>query len=174
MSLREFILAPKTIVDLGAWSDKRMPKTGGKFPLTRARRNFRVGLSGWRWRVVTVSALERTYRLLVMYHAAKENYYAFLGLVTEGDTLVIGKLEYHSTHRGWHVHSCCEPPDMTNAGRMKYPSMGRYPGGNARHRSVEFEVSGDVAALEKAARHFRIPDMKDPEDTQLAIAYVQP
>jgi hypothetical protein len=175
MSLRTFIRARKTIVEPGAWSDKRMPKTGGTFPLTKARKSFRVGAPGWRWRVVTLSASGQTYRLLVMYHAAKENYYAILGLVTSGDMLVVGKLEYHSTHRGWHVHSCCKELDMANAGRMKYQDMSRYPrDGKGHHRSQAFGVDGDVAALEKAAHHFRIPDLKDPGGTQLAIAYAQP
>lgn len=174
MSLRTFIRARKTIVEPGAWSDKRMPKTGGKFPLTKARKNFRVGSAGWRWRVTTLSACDQTYRLLVMYHAAKENYYAVLGMVTTGDTLVIGKLEYHSTHRGWHMHSCCKEPDMGNAGRMKYPDMGRHPDGRAHHRSMNFGIDGDVSALEIAARHFRIPDLNDAGGTQLAIAYSKP
>lgn len=155
MTLRDFIRAKKTVIEAGSWSNKRMPKTGGKFRLSKAR-SFRVGAPGWRWRVMNLECEGHSYQLLVTYHAAKQNFVAILTTPVADDLLVLACLEYHSTHRGWHAHAWCKEADGTHRGRLRYPGMRRVPPGGAHHRPGVFPI-GDRAALETAARYFHIP-----------------
>jgi len=172
MSLRTFIRARKTIEDAGAWSDKRMPKTGGKFPLTK-NRSLRVGAIGWRWRVVLLSAGANRYRLLITYHKAKGTYLAALGLECAQDTLVLGCLEYHATHVGWHMHGCCVDTDNRNSGRLRYPEMIRVPSPKQKHRNANQELT-DASSLEIAARYFRIRGLRDDGPSQSEMTYERP
>lgn len=173
MSLRSFIAGKgKVVTDAGSWSDKRMPKTSGKFPLSK-NKQFRVGAAGWRWRVAEVSLDGRDYRLLMTYHQAKENYVACLGLQAQEDTIVLGRLEFHSTHVGWHIHGFCKPPLAHHVGRMKHSDMVRYPDGGARHRRTSFTIDGDQAATRIAATYFNIPDLLDDGEQQGCLAFGQ-
>ena len=170
MSLREFIKADKTVTDFGAWSDKKMPKAGNKFPLTKAR-SFRVGTPGWRWRLLHISAGGQNYRLLVTYHPAKENFIALLGVELGTDTMVLGVLEYHSTHRGWHFHGCCKAADTSHAGRLRYPGMERVPKGDSFHRDKSFNIDDD-SAYETVKKYFRLPTDHAPTPTQTTLKLV--
>lgn len=172
MSLRKFIKDAKTVTDFGAWSEKKMPKAGNKFPLTKAR-SFRVGTPGWRWRLLRISADGQDYRLLVTYHSAKENFVALLGVELGADTLVIGVLEYHSTHRGWHFHGCCRAADTANAGRLRYPGMERVPKGSSFHRDTSFNIH-DASAYATLENYFRIPPDNAPTPMQASLKLVTP
>jgi hypothetical protein len=167
MSLRKFIRARKTIVDAGVWSDKRMPKTGGRFPLSKAR-SYRVGAPGWRWRVIQISVGPTNYRLLAVYHAQKQNFQAVVAVDLGADMLVLGRLEWHSTHTGMHMHGCCDEPDKKYAGRLQYSALTRVPSGRGRHR-VASPVFTDVAALEIVTRYFRLRLDEGPEQTEMSI-----
>lgn len=157
MTLRSFVKAAKTIVDPGVWSDKRMPKTGGKFPLSRAK-SFRVGAPGWRWRVIQLSADGASYRLLCLYHAGKQNFMAILATPVGGDLLVIGALESHGTHPGWHVHAACKPPSPKNSGRLRYDGMIR-PQAGARANAATVFPTDDAGAEAILVRYFRLPPL---------------
>ena len=162
MTLREFLVSKKSITNVGKWSDKKMPKTGNGFPLSKAK-NLRVG-GGWQWVIIELDADNAECRLLVAYHAAKENYLAVLGYVVGADTHVIASLEYHGTHPGWHVHGCCLTAKPGNAGRLRYPDMARLPEGKSVHRRTVFGVN-EFDALELAIRHFRLRDAFDSMST---------
>ncbi len=155
VTLRAFVKAVKTLVNAGAWSDKRMPKTGGKFPLSKAK-NFRVGATGWRWRVISVAVAGKPYLVLVMYHTAKQNFVAAVGTPVGGDLLILGVLENHSTHPGWHLHAGCKDPVVADSGRMRYDGMRRVSCGTTKNLKLPFP-DGDSAAFEIAARYFRLP-----------------
>lgn len=157
MTLRAFVKAQKLLVDAGSWTDKRMPKTGGKFPLSKAR-SFRVGAPGWRWRVIQVEAAGVVYRVLVTYHAAKLNYVAIVATPVASDLLVLGVLENHSTHPGWHVHAGCRKPLAADSGRLRYDSMRRTPSGAVKNNRLPFPDCDD-AATEIAARYFKLPPL---------------
>jgi hypothetical protein len=159
MQLRDFLAAEKTVDDAGAWSDKKMPKTGGKFPMTK-NRSYRLG-SGFRWRVAEITAEGAKFRLLIAHNPWKEQYVAALGVASGGDTLVLARLEYHGTHRGWHVHGYCGMSDANHWGRMNYPDMVRIPDGKSRHRRIDYRVDDDEA-VSIAADFFRIVDLKPP------------
>lgn len=157
MTLRAFVKAEKTLVDAGSWSDKKMPKTGGKFPLSKAR-SFRVGAPGWRWRVVQVESANVQYRVLVMYHAGKRNYVALVATPVGGDLLILGALENHSTHPGWHVHAGCKEPVAADSGRLRYDSMRRTASGTVKNGRTAFPDCDD-AAIEIAARYLKLPPL---------------
>lgn len=169
MTLRDFVRSKKTLVDTGTWSNKRMPKTGGKFPLSKAR-SFRVGAPGWRWRILQYDCAGRKYRILAMYHAEKENFLAVLATPINADLLVLGCLEYHSTHRGWHMHGACKNLSSENSGRLRYPAMVRIPSGTSVCRSMSFP-SGDDSFLETVIRYFRLPPMPEPIAAQGSLVF---
>jgi hypothetical protein len=158
--LREFLHLPKSVKDAGAWSDKRMPKSGSRFPLSKSR-GVHLGI-GWRWRVAAVTAGANEYQLLVAYHATKRNYFCVLAVNHDSDTLVLARLEYHSTHAGWHVHACCSETESRHWGRLGYPEMRRLPGKGKPQRNASF-CKDDDDAMTIAARHFRIDDLRPPK-----------
>lgn len=157
MSLRDFVKAKKTLIDAGAWTDKRMPKTGGKFPLSRAR-SFRVGAAGWRWRVVQLEAGGRHYRLLCLLHAGKCNFVAILATPVGTDLLVLGALENHGSHPGWHVHASCKTPEAGLSGRLRYDGMKRAAAGAYANEATPFPSSDDEADA-VLVRYFRLPSL---------------
>lgn len=169
MTLREFVRTEKVLVEGGSWSDKRMPRTGGKFPLSRAR-NFRVGAPGWRWRVVQLEAWGRLHRVLVMYHAGKQNLVAAVGTHVGGDLLILGVLEHHSTHPGWHVHAGCETPTMAEAGRLRYPGMRRVAAGDRSNAQRPFPA-GDEAVIETVSRYLRLPRLPSEGAVQVPMNF---
>jgi hypothetical protein len=168
MRLKEFLFAPKSIVDKGAWSDKKMPKTGGKFPLSSSR-SYRLG-GRWRWRVVELKVGIREFRLLIAYRQSKQQYLAILGDFSGKDTLILASYEYHSTHAGWHVHGSCAEPDDSQLGKMRHAGMRRFPRGNKRHRKLSYGVD-DSSAITIAAKFYKIqglgPDPVPPQTLNL-------
>jgi hypothetical protein len=161
MMLREFLTLPKTITTLSGWSDKKMPKTNSRFPLSK-NKGLRLG-AGWIWTVIGLTAGDQTCRLLIALHSGKENYQAILGYESEADTQVIGCLEYHGTYAGWHVHGCCSPAEKATVGRLRYPAMTRLPDGKSRHRRTEFGVT-ETDALRPAIQFFKLQDALDAWD----------
>lgn len=157
MLLREFLSSDKSITDYGQWSDKKMPKSGSRFLLTK-NKGYHLG-AAWRWRVVDIHANATDYRLLVAYHATKQNYVCALGVNQLSDTLVLARLEYHSTHPGWHVHACCVQNEARHRGRWGYPEMRRLPRKGRYCRRTTF-ITSDADAMTIAARHFRIDDLR--------------
>ena len=169
MTLRAFVKGKKTFVDAGAWSDKRMPKTGGKFPLSRAR-SFRIGAPGWRWRVLQVECDNRLYRILLMYHPGKENYVGLIGTSVGSDLLVLGALENHSTHRGWHVHAACKSVSPSDSGRLRYDGMRRTASGSSKNAQLPFPEDDD-AAFEIARLYFALPPVPGNGTAQIPFAF---
>ena len=142
-----------------------MPKTGNGFPLSRAK-TFKLG-AGWAWRIVELKAGVAECKLLVAYHPNKENYLAILGYGVGTDTHVMGVLEYHGSHPGWHVHGSCLAATPAQFGRVHYPDMVRFPDGKQRHRDIDFGVT-ESNALEPAIKHFRLGNAFDELSPLLA------
>lgn len=160
MLLRQFRASPKSVDDTGTWSEKRMPMTANGLPLSKSK-GYRLG-AGWRWKIVELSIATDKYRLLIAYHAAKQNYHCLLGVNLGSDTLVLARLEYHSTHPGWHVHACCTETESRHWGRVGYQDMKRLPQKGARHRDTTF-VANDDMAMKIAAKHFCIDELLPPQ-----------
>lgn len=156
MTLRKFVKAVKVVTDAGLWSDKRMPRIGSTFPLSKAR-SLRVGTGGWRWRVLQVSdTSHQSFRLLLLYQARKQDYCAILARPVGRDMLVLGRLEYHASHPGWHVHATCRSPLTCHSGRLRHDDMKRLAGSSGPNARMPFPLTDDDA-LEIARRFFRLP-----------------
>jgi hypothetical protein len=168
VTLRAFVKAEKVLVDAGGWSDKPMPKTGGKFPLSKSK-NFRVG-AGWRWRVLQVEVGGALCRVLVMYQAGKQNYMSLVGTPVGSDLLVLGRLENHSTHPGWHVHATCKPATATDSGRLRYPGMRKTAAGATKNIALPFPLD-DHAAIEIATRYFKLPPLPSDGAAQVPMVF---
>lgn len=129
-----------------------MPRS--EFPLSRPRnRFFRLG-SGYRWRVIKFDSLEQSYRLLIAFHAQKEQYRATLGLEHERDLSVLASLEFHGTHPGWHVHAACGDAEAVPRGMLRGSWQLRCPSARRFHRQAHFDISNDDQALFRASRFF--------------------
>src|SRR6266446_4395964 len=122
MGVRALLQQDVAVVDVGQWTTGRMTKAA--FPLSK-NNSLRLG-SGWEWRVLRLTYGGVQCRLLVAFHALKQNAFAHLGIETGNDTRVICMLETHSTHSGWHVHASCNEKDAL-PGRLRFPGQRRIP-----------------------------------------------
>jgi len=159
MLLSEIITSEKTDVMISEWSDEKPKrgdfplagKSGGRFPLTRK----------WRWSTVRFNVSGTVFRIMVAYHKEVPEYQAVLGEVTERDTKVIARLEYHASHPepGWHMHVSCEDTSEIRPGVMKPYGQTRLPAVRSYHRRSEYQLSGDSMndnlALDIASDWFR-------------------
>lgn len=155
MWLKEVVLAPKSITDLGKWQEGgRVPRTA--FYLSKPKnRSYRLG--SYRWRVVQFTALGSAFRLLVAYHAGKEQFRAVLAVEHERDMSVLAQYEFHGTHPGWHVLATCdEEIEGVPRGIMRGPWQQRLPTARGYHRLQKFTAVDDDHALEIAAKKFRL------------------
>ena len=108
--------ADKTVSDWGKWQSGGM---GTAFPLSKRRQRFyRLG-AAYRWRIVRFTAEGFTFRLLVAFNIAKEQYRAVLGLEHERDMSVLASYEFHGTHPGWHLHGSCGDIEIIPQGSMR-------------------------------------------------------
>lgn len=111
------IREPKTVVKIGPWRDGKMPDKA--FPLSKGR-SYSLG-SNWRWCVCELEGDGTAYLLLIAFDYMKAQYRAWLGLRHGADQALIGRLEYHPTHRGWHVHVKRGPLGEVSRGVVKQP-----------------------------------------------------
>lgn len=116
------IRVAKRIVTAGQWKDGRMPSTA--FPLRRGK-GYRLA-GTWRWVVHTLEADGRTYRLLIGYDRAKEQYQSWLGLDCGHDSALLARLEFHDSHGGWHCHWKIGDEDSVVRGIVRAGSHDRY------------------------------------------------
>lgn len=159
MPIRGFIRSKKTVIDAGQWSDAKLPRTGGPFPLSK-NRSFRLGAS-WRWRAVKIEIDGKQFRVLITVHEHKQQFVAYCGAVIGTDMFVIGRLEYHATHPGLHVHGCCKPSQPEWFGRTGHGGLARLPEGKAHHRRTTMVVSRE-SALQAVADVFCIAGLMPP------------
>lgn len=149
MGIKDVVRAEKTVADWGEWKvGEKMPPSA--FPLGK-QRSFRVRAC-YRWRVAQFSCGESNYRLLVAYRPDLHVYYSYLGRYEHGDTCVVARYEYHSTHEGWHIHTnCSDGNDMFGrTGNL----ADRVPAKDAKHRRLAWEIENDDQAFHAAAKVF--------------------
>ena len=153
MRVQDIIGAEKTMTENGQWASVKMPRSA--FPLSHRRNRF-YRLGSYRWRVLKFDALGSSFRLLVAYHASKEQYRAVLAVERDRDMAVLAQYEFHGTHPGWHSLATCG--DITNAdeGVMRCSGQRRLPKARSKHRRQHFGITDDEHALDKAAGFFRI------------------
>lgn len=147
MRLREVIRAPKQITDKGKWTQGKMPKSAF---LVAKNKGYTLG-SKWHWRVVTFEALGQVFRVRIAVDLQKDNYEAILGLEEKGgEMLVLARLEYHSTHDAWHMHTRCGETGFLTKGIL---------GGNSFNRLCSRDTKYGITLLnaeKPAARYFKL------------------
>lgn len=153
MKLKDVIRADKTVLDMGKWAAGTMPRT--VFQLSKSKgRSYRLG--SYRWRVIQFSALDQIFRLLIVYHAGKEQYRATLAVEIEADLAVLCSFEFHGTHPGWHFHVLCDPIDLIPRGVVRHPRQMRFPDVRRSHRNITCPILNDDRALDLAARKYKL------------------
>ena len=106
----------KRLTKVGEWhSGKKMPRTA--FPLSRTH-SYILG-SSFDWCVCEAACGQYEYRILVGFDAMKAQYRGWLGVVFGHDQVLIARLEYHPSHRGWHCHVKRGPLDKLARGVVK-------------------------------------------------------
>jgi hypothetical protein len=139
MRLRDIIKARKSKVAYGQWKAGPMPKN--LFPLTKSGHRTLRFRGGYDWCLVTFTAMAADFRLLVAVNLQKEQYYAHLGMSGDGDTRMLGSLEFHGTHPGWHLHAACEDAVFIPVGRYEGPWRKMLPRSHAKCRRKAFDVN---------------------------------
>jgi hypothetical protein len=127
----------KVIVEVGPWHAGKIPR--GAFPLSHVKTAHRLGKT-WQWCVVQVADEQQHYNLLVAFEPGKRQYWAWLGAKFGADLALIGRLEFHESHEGWHCHWKTGPLVEVARGAVKAP----YP--KERRRTCE----GDAIDVSKA------------------------
>ena len=154
MRLKDVIRADKTVTSWGKWQEgAKLPRSA--FPLSKSK-NRTYRLPSYRWRVIEFEVGGQPFRLLVAYRVDKEQYRAVLAVDYGRDMSVLAQYEFHGPHPGWHVHASCEHIEEAPRGTMRHPWQRRIPRARARCRRIEFGISNDNQALNKAAEFFRL------------------
>jgi hypothetical protein len=158
VTVRKIIKAPKQITKAGEWKcgalnpkHKMGPQSfnfGGPNP-------FQLGNQWW-WRVDHLSWLGGVGRVLTAYHLANENYLAWLAMERGKDHVIVGCLEFHGTHPGWHFHSRCDDVNEFRAGAQRQRNGGiRIPAKGRYHRQMIYGM-GPQEALNRAYAAFNV------------------
>jgi hypothetical protein len=157
---REAIKVKKTVVETGGWKvvTGKAKMSGSAFPIARSNR-IQLGRN-WHWRVDTATADGVSYRLLTAFNADLQEYRAWLTTPRGDSHLVVGQLEFHGSHPGWHCHVICGELDDAEAGQSHSRFATRLPDGGNRHRRQSFDMT-ESRALELAFNFFRITGTPD-------------
>lgn len=158
MRVQDIIQGQKDILDWG------VPKQGGMaasvFPMLKRRKGGLKFGTNHRWRLIRFETAGETFRLLVVYHVAVDEYVAYLGMEVGQDTRLIMEFAYHGTHPGWHTHVGCGDVAQLPVGMLRGPWMRRLPNARRFSRRRHYTPSGgimtDQMALQIAANRFNL------------------
>jgi hypothetical protein len=149
ISVASIIRAQKLDVRVGAWEVGSVPKA--KFPLIKNK--LSLG-RGWKWRIVTFSALSEQFVVLVALSEEKESYRAVLAMKSEKSLKVLCFHELHTDHWNWHCHFIRGNVHDTYAGVLRDKNlMTAWPKFSTSKCTVPFEVTEDSALTIAAARY---------------------
>ena len=105
----------KRVVSATTWGAGKVPSAA--FPLAHTGP---VSLGkAWQWCVYTLSDGTLSYRLLVAFEPAKRQFWAWLGVAFGTDQALIGRVEWHASHDGWHCHWKTGPLADVSRGSVK-------------------------------------------------------
>jgi hypothetical protein len=163
MRLIEFIRSDKTNLVHGSWGEDKIRTKD--FPLSKKRGKVYPLTRRYRWRVSTLEACGRRFRLMAAYHTIVPEFMAALAEDLSTDSRILARLEFHQSHDGWHVHPFCGDSNLAAAGIVKPLGTLRLPKQGTYHRNCKMLAPGqkmtDVAAAAIVADFFRIPDTPD-------------
>lgn len=145
----EIIRAEKFDVKVEAWQTGSISRA--KFPLTRNK--LSLG-RGWKWRIVTFSALGEKFIVLVALSEEKESYRATLAMKFGKTLKVICFHELHTDHWNWHCHLIRGNVHDTYPGVLRDKNlMSVWPSFSKDECTVPFDVTEDSALTLSAARY---------------------
>jgi hypothetical protein len=135
MRVKSFIRSQKSNVSSTAWSQEKLKSKdfsisnhkGGVYPLTRA----------WRWKVRTLEATGRKFKLLTAYHTKVPEFQAVVAESLGEVSRVFASLEFHQSHPGWHLHSTCDIIELVSVGVSRPREFIRLPSAQKPHRCIK-------------------------------------
>ena len=150
ITVSDIIRATKTDVKTGSWEQGAIPRA--KFPLIRSK--LSLG-RGWKWRIVTFSALGEHFIVLVAISEEKESYRATLAMKSEKMLKVVCFHELHTDHWNWHCHLIRGNVHETFPGVLRDKNlMTTWPTTfSKRECTVPFDVTENSALTVAAARY---------------------
>ncbi|QIG70446.1 hypothetical protein EVB88_062 [Rhizobium phage RHph_N28_2] len=158
--LRDVLKAIKSDIVLGPWTDEKLknrdfPLRRSSYPLTRR----------WRWQVISFRADGRRFRILAAYHTLVPEYFAILAEDVGNDSRIVARWEFHQSHAGWHIHSCCSKLDDITVGVVHPLGVKRIPAAKNSHRRGLFVKAGfvidDTMATAIACHRYKVPHTLD-------------
>lgn len=156
MRVVDVIRSVKTGVAHSAWADDKLkPKD---FPLSKKRGRAYPLTRRYRWQIISFSTLGHAFRVLAAYHTEVPEFVATLAQDVGSDCRILARWEFHGSHAGWHVHTCCEDADDILAGLVKPFGTRRIPDKASYHRHTNLLNDGY--------------DMQDAVATAIACSFV--
>ncbi len=109
----------------------------------------------WHWRVDKLDVSGTPLRLLTAFGTTHEEFIAWLAVDRGESSAVIGRLEIHGTHPGWHSHLLCVDEMKIESGDPMYRDSARVPSANSYHRRTDYGIT-EADAISKAFGFFRV------------------
>ena len=132
----------KRVVAETTWGAGKVPAAA--FPLLHTGP---ISLSkAWNWCVYTLADSSYSYRLLVAFEPGKRQYKAWLGVTFGADQALIGRVEFHASHDGWHCHWKTGLVENVGRGAVKAPhSLERRRHCRGEARDLSKAVASSIA-----------------------------
>lgn len=101
------------------------------------------------WRVVKFDAVGQSCRVLIQLNLDKQILRSRLGVLINGDTVVLSDFEFHATEPGWHCHVTLQPIARLVPGAARHEKT-KWPKDSSKK---EFNVD-ESNALSVVAAHY--------------------
>jgi hypothetical protein len=148
LRVRQLTAQKKRIVSDTGWKSGSIPpRESAIFTKTRPAGN------GWRWRSGKVETRTNKFVLFAQCHPGKENWKAWLIMISENGPSIVGRLEHHGTHPGLHLHTHCERSGI-EVGGSSINNLVRIPDSTKNHRRASSWTESGF--WEAAKKFFRI------------------
>ena len=142
MKLADAIRSPKIVDSHGNWCTGDIDRSSWPMRKKKLKQS-----SDWSWRVVSISANDRKFRVLLKLNPSIEQFYAILGEVTNDAIAVICSHDLHTSHGNWHCHATTVEIEEVFAGAWRdRDSLRRWPSYNGVC-SETFDVDREKAMI---------------------------
>lgn len=136
MKLKDVIRLEKKIVSYGRWSNGDIDRAS--WPLRRKKLKFSPD---WQWRVVSLHAGEREFRVLLQLNPLLEKFHAMLGEVRGDQLAVLCSHDLHTSHSNWHCHVATGDIDRVLPGMTRDRDTFRFWPSYTGECTEEFDVT---------------------------------
>lgn len=156
MRVRHLIASEKELHSDTDWQTTDLqPRFAPIFPKTTPIR------AGWKWRSARASSSAKEYVLLAKCNPRRDNWQAFLMLITDDGASVVGRFEHHGSHPGLHAHAHCERSGIEN-GPRGLDDLVRLPAAGSKSYHRRTHAWTERGFWEAAKRFFRFEEKKGP------------